>query len=98
MREHGAAAPLEERDDDCQPAYLCDHCRKPARKAVAVTLRPWSLSDTRASAGWLCGECADELRVWLGDEPGLPPAEGARAMSRITMADEALRALEGEGR
>jgi hypothetical protein len=63
-----AASELPDCDDDCQPAYTCDHCEKPARGAVAVTLQPWDLSDTRALAGWLCGECADELRVWLGDE------------------------------
>jgi uncharacterized CHY-type Zn-finger protein len=64
-----AAAELPDRDDDCQPAYTCDHCRERAKDAVAITLRPWSLSDTRCSAGWLCGKCAAELRVWLGDEP-----------------------------
>lgn len=60
----------QERDDEtCQPAYRCDHCRQPAKDAVAITLTPWNLSDTNASAGWLCGTCAEWLRVWLGDEP-----------------------------
>lgn len=69
-----AAAELPDRDDDCQPSYTCDHCNKRAKKAVAITLQPWDLSDTRVSAGWLCGECADELRVWLGDEEETPDA------------------------
>lgn len=63
-----AAAELTDRDDDCQPSYICDHCREHAKAAVAITLTPWDLSDTRTSAGWLCGKCTDELRVWLGDE------------------------------
>lgn len=59
----------EEPDDDIEPSYTCDHCEKPAKEAVAITLTPYRPSDLRASAGWICGECADKLRVWLGDEP-----------------------------
>ena len=70
-----AVAELADRDDDYQPSYTCDHCSLRAKDAVAITLNPWNLSDTRASAGWLCGKCADALRVWLGDEPESDEAE-----------------------
>lgn len=63
-----SAAELPDRDeDDCQPSYTCDHCRKPAQGAVAITLTPWNLGEA-ATAGWICGTCHHELRIWLGDE------------------------------
>lgn len=70
-REYGPreAMPDDDDDDDCQPDYTCIRCSKPAVGAVAIILSPWALNSVPpATAGWLCGACADDLRDWLAGE------------------------------
>lgn len=87
-------------EDDCQPAYICDHCRRPAKNAVAITLTPWALGMPAATAGWICGECHGFLRIWLGDERDeattLTPDQEACLRMGDQLCDWQTRAIEAE--